>query len=303
MDIRQMCTSYITEKICDIILGFEYTDDICEIRIRLNKPLCVRTAEDEYFLNDAGICDAEDAYNPSRSDIKNIMLKISEYSPFAFNDEVKKGYITLKNGFRIGIAGQAVYEGENIVTLKNISSLNFRIAKEVLGCGKDIYNKIFAEGVKNTLIVSPPGCGKTTLLRDLIRLLSMGGKTVGIADERSEIAGCFMGEPQLDVGIRTDVVDTCRKSDGINMLLRSMSPDVIAVDEVGTSADRLAIEDALRCGTKVICTAHGNDMRDISNRRVLGDMAKSGLFECYIFLCGRGEISKITDGEMKNICI
>jgi stage III sporulation protein AA len=288
--------NYLTEKISKIILNFSLSDNICEIRIRLNKPLCIKTVTGEFFLNEEGGCIPEKAYLPTKADIKTIVQYISEYSLYAFNDEVKKGYITLRNGFRIGITGQAVYDGENIITMKNIFSLNIRIAREIKNCGTEIYNKLLSDKLKNILIISPPGCGKTTLLRDLARQISNGGATVGIADERGEIAGCFMGEPQLDVGIMTDVIDGCRKEDGINMLLRSMSPDVIVLDEIGTTKDKLAIEEALKCGTKVICTAHGGDMNDITKRSVFKQIFEDRLFDYYVFLCGKGKIKEITEG-------
>jgi stage III sporulation protein AA len=293
-----MCTSYVSDKIRNILFKLDGLNDVNEIRLRRGMPLYVKIKNKEVFINDDGECVLDKAYLPTSEDIKNTLSLISSYSLYAFNDEIKKGYITLKSGFRVGLAGQAVYSDGKIVTLKNISSLNFRIAREVKGCGDYVASRLLNNGLKNIFIISPPGCGKTTLLRDLIRIISNSGSVVGVADERGEIAGTYMGNIQTDLGIRTDVIDGCRKNDGMNMLLRSMAPDVIAADEIGSDEDKLAIEEIIKCGVKIICTAHGKSIEDISGRKILRQMIDEKIFDYYVFLSGIGQTEKILNKEL-----
>lgn len=187
-----------------------------------------------------------------------------------------------------------VYDGDKIKTLKNISFMNIRIAKEVKGCAFNIVKNIFADGINHTLIVSPPGCGKTTILRDMIRLISNGineigilGRKVALVDERSEIASCYLGVPQRDVGVRTDVLDSCYKADGIMMLLRAMSPQIIAVDEIGSIRDAEAIMDAINAGVKIIATAHGRDLDEIMKRQGIKILLENNCFKTIIFLSNK----------------
>ena len=189
----------------------------------------------------------------------------------------------------MGLAGRAVMNGCEIQTLKHISALNLRIAHPVQGCGERWRKYLYEKGEPcHVLIISPPGCGKTTLLRDAVRILSDGckeidGVTVGVVDERSEIAGTYRGAATHNLGIRTDVLDGCPKSLGMEMLLRSMSPKVLAVDEIGAS-DVGAIENALRCGCKVLATLHGECIQDFFGKPGFASLVREKVFERYIFL-------------------
>lgn len=199
--------------------------------------------------------------------IKKTFDLITNHSIYAFSEEIKNGFITVKGGHRIGIGGKVIYGDKGIENITNISSLNIRIAREKKGISDNlIYSLIDDQGdFYNTMIISPPQCGKTTLLRDIIRNLSNGFKNikgfkVGLVDERSEVAGVYNGLAQKDVGIRTDILDGCKKSKGIMMLVRAMSPEIIAVDEIGGVDDINSIDEALRTGVSFIVTVHGSDL-------------------------------------------
>ena len=194
----------------------------------------------------------------------------------------------------MGITGTAVIENSKVINLKYITSLNFRIAREVIDCSNTIIEQIINKEentINNTLIVSPPGKGKTTILRDAIRKISNGikeieftGKTCGVVDERGEIAAMYMGVPQNDIGIRTDVIENVSKAKGMKMLIRSMAPEVVACDEIGSKEDVEAIEEAICSGVKGIFTMHGNTMGDIKNNKEINKLIEANKIEKIIFI-------------------
>ena len=204
------------------------------------------------------------------------------------------GYITVKGGHRVGITGNCVIESGKVININYISSINFRIARQVFGCSNSILPcvlKLKENTIFNTLIVSPPGAGKTTLLRDLVRNISNGiekynfkGLNVGLIDERSEIAAMYKGIAQNEVGIRTDVLDNIPKARGMRMLIRSMAPQVIIADEIGTKEDVTAIRKATCLGVKGIFTAHGTSLEDLKKNKELQDILEDKIIEKIIFL-------------------
>lgn len=294
-----------------LVLDF---DKLQEIRLRMNAPLLVIYANREAFISE----DAKLVDNPSKAvlvtknEIRETMEYISNYSLYAFEDEIKQGFITINGGHRIGIAGKTIMEDDAIKGMKHISFINIRLAHQVKGCADPVLpyliNKL-AAGIYHTLIISPPRCGKTTLLRDIIRQLSDGspyhdGMSVGVVDERSEIGACYMGTPQNELGIRTDILDCCPKAKGMMMLIRSMSPQVIAVDEIGSKEDLDAIDYVIGCGCKLIATVHGSSIEDIKNKPTLSELVKKKLFERYIILSnvkGIGHLEEIYDMEGKRL--
>ena len=267
-------------------------ESLQEIRLRANRPIFVLSDQGEQMLGPDGRYTKEEsrAVVAGEKEIGDILQHVCHYSLYAFEDELRQGFVTVAGGHRVGIAGRVVLEGEKIRTIKHISCLNIRVSHQIKGVAAPVLPQLYLEGkILNTLIISPPGCGKTTLLRDLVRQVSDGnsygrGLSVGIVDERSEIAGCFQGMPQNDVGKRTDVLDGCPKEQGMMILLRAMSPSVIAVDEIGSKKDIEAIHMASRCGCNILATIHGEGIEDVSGRDGMGKLMEEGLFERILIL-------------------
>lgn len=277
----------LPNNIKSFVMNVKNLNDLQEIRLRINKPLILQIGQNEVLSSLA----------VTNEDVKNTIKRMSNYSIYAIEDELKQGYVTIKGGHRVGVCGNCVIEKNKIKTMKNVSSLNIRICREVLGCSKKIMSYIIEENsIYNTLIISPPKCGKTTLIRDVVRNISNGmsdirfkGRKVCVIDERSEICACSDGIPQLDVGIRTDVLDNCPKSDGIMMAIRSMAPDIIACDEIGSYEDVSSIIAALNCGINLITSIHGFGVEDIYNRSVFQNIIENKVFQRAVVLsCKNG---------------
>ena len=224
-----------------------------EIRLRAGKPVLVFMDGREYMVGRLLEPDAD--LSPVLADpalIREILGIFSRHSLYAFEDEIRQGFLTIEGGHRVGIAGKAVTEGSGLRTIRDISSLNIRLAHEKPGCGDPVLPWLYENGrLQNTLILSPPGAGKTTLLRDVVRQVSNGnrygpGLQTAVVDERSELGACFKGVPQCDLGMRTDVMDGCPKALGMVMMIRSMAPGAVAVDEIGDREDLEAIRDEMR---------------------------------------------------------
>lgn len=272
--------------------------NIQEIRIGIGKPCILIENQEEIILKNI----------VSKLDMKYIIQKISNYSIYAYEEEIRQGFITIKGGHRVGIAGQCVMENDRVKTIKNIVSLNIRICHEIIGCSDRIMRYINTKDrVNNTIIVSPPGCGKTTLLRDIANKLSCFGKRVSIIDERSEIAACDMGIPRLQVGLRTDVLDNCKKSIGMIMAIRSLSPEIIICDEIGSEEDIRALFFAYNSGITIITTVHGYDINDVISRNSFSKLIENKIIKKIIVLskrCGIGTIERVYDLERgESICI
>ena len=260
------------------------TNNLQEIRIRAGRPVTVLCGNREYISG--RVTDG--------AQVNEILAYLSSYSLYAYEDESRQGFLSLPGGHRVGLSGRTVLESRKIKTITEISSLNIRFAHEIRGCADGLLPHLWENGrLLHTLIVSAPGRGKTTLLRDCIRQISNGspyngGMTVGVVDERSEIAGSFRGVPGNDVGMRTDVLDGCPKAEGMMMLIRSMSPKVIAVDEIGSSDELAALMTAMHCGCVLLATVHGSSMEELRKKPVLKDMMELKMFERYVVLdCGK----------------
>ena len=286
------------------IKGYLINEPLQEIRIKANKPIIVNLSNKEVILDRIATI----------SDLKQILVRISNYSLYAYEEEIKQGYITIKGGHRIGMAGECVISQGEVKTIRNISSINIRICREVKGSSNEIMKFIVSKDrIYNTLIISPPKCGKTTILRDIARNISNGmainnlsGKKVSIIDERSEIASSFNGIPQLDVGIRSDILDSCFKKDGMIMAIRSLSPEVLICDEIGTSGEIDALNMAFNSGVNIVVTIHGYNIDDVYKRSVFKDLLEKSILERIVVLSSRrgpGTIENIysigNGGEIK----
>lgn len=283
--------------------------NLVEIRLRAGLPVSIVTTQESYFLEketdtkkkgDIAIKEATakkrvpvkggNYWILSPEQLKLIFEKISQYSVFAYSEEIGEGFITLKGGHRAGLCGKYYYRGERKPQIKYISSINLRVAREVIGCAEYIVPKLFEGNTFcHTLLVSPPGCGKTTYLRDIIRLLSDGtgtitGKNVSVVDERSEIGNRTREELGFYLGNRTDLMDHCPKAAGMLMMLRTMTPEILAADEIGGEKDIKAMAYVRNCGCRLLMTVHGNSMQDILARPILGEYLKKYPFERYVFL-------------------
>lgn len=245
-----------------------------EIRVRAGQPLMFLYGDGERFLTRDGgglVRGQNNCVTMSGHDLEEMVGFLCSYSMYAYEEQLRMGYLTLQGGHRVGVAGEAALSCGRIVRLQHIYFLNIRIAREKKGCAKMLVDAVrSAGGIHNTLIVSPPGVGKTTYLRDAIRILSEGdahhaGMKVGVVDERSELGAGYLGIPQNDLGPRTDVLEGAGKSEGIYMLLRAMSPQVIAVDELGARDDFEAVSRAFHSGCRLIGTIHGENVESLQH--------------------------------------
>ncbi|MDI3546747.1 MAG: stage sporulation protein [Halanaerobiales bacterium] len=309
---------FLPANIAQIIRGLDnyLAEELIEIRLRVNQPLQIITHYHDYFLNKNGqrVEKPEDGYIVSEKDLERAFLILTRNSLYAIERQLVEGFITIPGGHRVGFTGQAIMENGELKTIKNINSLNYRLTREMIGIAEGVIDKIYDsenDYIYNTLIISPPICGKTTLLRDLIRLISQGvpeiglrGRKIAVVDERSEIAGAYNGIAQNRIGNRTDLLDNCPKARGMLILIRSMSPEVLAVDEIGREEDVRALEEAINAGVSLLATVHGRDIDSVKRRPSIRHLIDSNLFQRYIILSrkkGIGTIEGVKDNQGKEV--
>lgn len=260
---------------------------IREVRLRSMRGLSIRTGTGEWMVGKNGgiVTNEKEAFLVTPELIRKTLDLLTGYSLYAYEEELRQGYFTVAGGHRIGVAGHAVYDGGELRRLTEIAFVNIRIAHEIRGCARELYEVLFGDGrLKHTLLFAPPGCGKTTYLRDLIRLLSEDGHTVGVADERSELAAAIRGAAQFELGMHADVMDGCPKALAMQMLLRSMNPEILAADEIGTAADADAVRLAAGSGCRVLASAHAGSLNELKDNPMLGTLWREQRFERYVSL-------------------
>ncbi len=282
----------------------EFQTSIEELRLRLNRPIEVLSGGQVLYP------DRERLLN--FNDMRILMGNLSAFSLYTLEEELKRGYVTISGGHRVGINGKVVTEGSQVKLIRDVSSLNIRIARERIGVAHPLQAALCVNNRwQNTLIIGSPQTGKTTMLRDLARIISTGTRDlpahkVGIIDERSEIAGCIKGVPQNTFGIRVDVLDACPKAEGMMMMIRSMSPDVLVVDEIGRQEDTDALLEALNAGVTVLATAHAYDLEQLLKRPTLKPLIDHQLFQRIVILENtprHGRRFKIVDGSGSSVSV
>ena len=248
-----MIEKYFPLKFKSAIKRAELKEGLTEVRVRVKKPIIFK------YGNFAEISDDI----TERKDIDEIISYMSLSSLYAYKDEMKMGYITLCGGHRAGLCGKCVEKQGEGTFIKDITSINIRIAREIDGVSFKFISKMID---KNVLVISPPGCGKTTFLRDSAKYLSKMGYNVGIVDERCEISPYSEQKFVFDLGINTDVLSGYNKADGMIMMLRTMNPDIIITDEIATFDDFSAVLKIINSGVKVIASFHGGSILEYKNK-------------------------------------
>lgn len=282
---------------------------LIEIRIRVNQPLELNFGLSDSLITSNGdlTADLKQALYIGAEDLRKALNAFTTGSFYALEEDLIQGYLALPGGHRVGITGQVFYDGDSIRVIRNISSINFRIARSIIGIARPVLPFLWKDKrFLKTLIIGAPATGKTTLLREVIREVSSGvpalgipGIHVGLVDERSEIAGSYQGMPQLDVGPRTDVLDGCSKQDGVYLLLRAMNPHLIATDEVGREGDLRVIEDIINAGVSFIATAHARNLTEAMLRPGLKNLFQAGAVERLVMVSNRlgiGTVESIKPG-------
>lgn len=296
-DWRQTLDSYFPAELRQITRALTQKDAarVTEIRVRAEQPVLVFAGSER--LKASKWC-------PSGEDVQAFSQALLGHSMYARAEELRGGYVTLPGGSRAGLCGRVVMENGKAHHMQDISSVALRVARPVPGCADPLMPLIIENGIpQRTLLFSAPGCGKTTALRDIARQLSLSGLQVGIVDERSEIAACVKGVPQMDVGTSTDVLDACSKAEGMILLLRVFSPDVIVVDEIGRQMDADAIDEASRCGAAVVASAHAGSMEELMQRPITGALLRQRSFDRYIHLGHKAELLKAWNGTFGVIAV
>lgn len=287
--------NYLPKRIRKFMYFAEW-EELEEIRLRLGLPLMLQYRDGTFFLNDKGqtVLVGENLLTITKQDIEEAVELISHSSFYAHENDIKNGYITISGGNRVGISGNAVLKDGHISSLKDISALNYRIAHEIIGSSDKLMDIITdVNRIKSTLIISPPECGKTTLLRDIIRNISNMKLKVSVIDERSEITASFNGHSAYDLGYCCDILTGAPKDEGMLMMLRSMSPHVIATDELGTSEDIFAVKKIVNSGVSVIATIHGQNEAQLRKRSDISQLLD--FFECFIVLSRRFGVGTIEE--------
>lgn len=278
-------------KISDVLIA-----DIQEIRLRVNRPAAATVMGTVRYITENGqlTYNSNSAVTVSEQDMRRCFEAVCQYSIHSFQNDILSGYITLRGGHRVGLCGTSVTRGGAVENVKNVSSLNFRIAREINGCAEELCGRVFDNGLCSVLLAGAPASGKTTMLRDMARILGERYRTA-VIDERGEIAAVVGGIPQNDVGLNTDVFDGYDKPSGINTAIRVMSPQIVICDEIGSAADLAAIRAAAGSGVCAAASVHGSGADELARKGI--DL---NIFDKTVFLSGGGSIGKIAGIRKRN---
>jgi len=305
--IKNSIVPYLSPAIKAIIMKMKAAcfSGLEEIRLRCGQPLLIKIGDKDYTLDEQGQVgeNLKRGYVVNAEDIYRSIASVSDNSLYAFEEEISRGFITLPGGHRVGLAGQIVLSGNEVKTIKEFSGLAFRVAREVKGCSNEIIAHIYPREMElaNTLFISAPRCGKTTILRDVARNLSLGtnrgrGCNVVVIDERSELAGMYRGKAQMDLGPRSDILDSCPKAKGMIMAHSFPVSQVLIADEIGRREDGEAIQECINAGVAVITSVHARNIEEARNKPFLQGLLAAGAFEILVVLsrrCGPGTVEEI----------
>lgn len=297
-EILEAIIPYLSPAVGKIIreVGQQQLKGLEEIRLRNGQPLFLNIGEQERAVNRQGelLKELRQAYIVQGEDIYRTILAISDNSLYAFEEEIRRGFITIPGGHRVGLAGQVVMENGQIKTIKEFSSISLRIARQVKGCSEPLLEYVYCRqgSPGSTLLISAPRCGKTTILRDLTRNIAEGSRwgppcTVSVIDERSELGGAYRGQVQMDLGCRSDVLDGCPKAQGMMMAIRALGPQVIVTDEIGRREDVEALQECINAGVTVIASLHARDLEEARRRPLIKELLSLGVFQTFITLSRR----------------
>ncbi len=272
-----------------------FESDAREIILRADRPITVECGDRRYYLTDNGalttVFHMNDLLRSSREDVRSVFKSICDYSVYARQNELIRGYITIANGVRVGVCGTAVRDENGVRNIKDITTLSFRVSTEIIGCAEEVLR--IAEPLEGILICGPPCSGKTTMIRDMARILSARCK-VCILDERNEISATVCGKNGFDIGM-SDVLVNQAKDDGAAFAIRSLAPDIIVCDELGDERDAESLRGAMRCGAAFIATVHARDREDLHMRRMTADLLATGAFRRIVFLSDRRHAGRISE--------
>ena len=292
----EQAVSALTPRISELLLKLnnEEKNSIREIRLRVHKPVAAVTEQGICFLLESGRLTSiysEVAVKADEKEVEDSFNRICGYSVYSFRDAINRGYITVSGGHRAGVAGTAVTENGKVCAVRNVNCINLRIAREIKGSGEEIFSRCFSKGIGGLIVAGPPSSGKTTVLRDLARLLSGAEKgllaKVFVCDERGEIGAVHCSAPQNDIGINTDLITSYPKSEGILIGLRSFSPDIIICDEIATEEEAVAIESGLCSGVCFALSIHAESEKDLRSKSLFMRLVQTGCFDNIVLLSGK----------------
>ena len=252
-----------------------------EVRLRCGQPFSVLVNSEEVFSKNDPV---------DSSELRELLARAARFSVHSYEEDLSRGFLPLEGGHRLGLCGTIARSNGLVVGFRTISSVCIRIARQFIGVAEPHFHTICTtDRCKSTLIIAPPGIGKTTFLRDLIRICSRKGFRVGVADERSELAALRNGNPQFDLGPHTDVIEGIDKAEGAMRLIRTMSPQIIAMDEITDEKDLRTIRTAAHCGVSILASAHGIDLEDICRKRLFTSLLEEKVFEHFLVIDRKGK--------------